>query len=459
MTAGRDHWYHELDVSDDPATCPCEPMDERGPALPHVHVGDDREAEGDRPHDRRLPRRRRVDPPLHLRPEAGDGRLLVRGRHRLDHRPQLHRLRAALQRRHVRALRGNARLPGPRALVVDRRALRRHDPLHRSDRDPRPHEVGARARRSSTTSPRCGSSARWASRSTPRRGSGTPSTSAASRCPVVDTWWQTETGMILITPLPGRHDDEAGLGDEAVSRGSRPRCTTSRASEVEQGGRLPRARAAVAGDDARDLRRRRALPRDVLVALPGRLLRGRRRPHRRGRRLLAARPRRRRDERLRAPHLDDRGRVARSSTIRRWPRPPCAAARTRRRARRSSPTSRSRAADQGSVAMLEELRNHVAEKIGPIAKPANIVFTPELPKTRSGKIMRRLLRDVAEHRPLGDTTTLADPAVVERDRRARGREHRASSRRLAPRSPAQRRRRCARRRARSSAIRRPRCGS
>ena len=49
-------------------------------------------------------------------------------------------------------------------------------------------------------------------------------------------------------------------------------------------------------------------------------------------------------------------------------------------------------------------------KIGAIAKPANIVFTPELPKTRSGKIMRRLLRDVAENRPLGDTTTLADPA-------------------------------------------------
>jgi acetyl-CoA synthetase len=68
---------------------------------------------------------------------------------------------------------------------------------------------------------------------------------------------------------------------------------------------------------------------------------------------------------------------------------------------------------EGSVAKLEELRNHVARKIGPIAKPANIVFTPELPKTRSGKIMRRLLRDVAEHRALGDTTTLADPTVVE----------------------------------------------
>ena len=69
--------------------------------------------------------------------------------------------------------------------------------------------------------------------------------------------------------------------------------------------------------------------------------------------------------------------------------------------------------EEGSVEMLEELRNHVAKKIGPIAKPANIVFAPELPKTRSGKIMRRLLRDVAEKRTLGDTTTLADPTVVE----------------------------------------------
>src|SRR5262245_53847175 len=68
---------------------------------------------------------------------------------------------------------------------------------------------------------------------------------------------------------------------------------------------------------------------------------------------------------------------------------------------------------EGSVEKLDELRDHVAQKIGPIAKPASIVFTPELPKTRSGKIMRRLLRDVAENRPLGDTTTLADPAVVE----------------------------------------------
>jgi len=77
---------------------------------------------------------------------------------------------------------------------------------------------------------------------------------------------------------------------------------------------------------------------------------------------------------------------------------------------------------EGSVDKLEELRNHVGKKIGPIAKPANIVFTPELPKTRSGKIMRRLLRDVAENRPLGDTTTLAEPTVVDeiRDRSSVG---------------------------------------
>jgi acetyl-CoA synthetase len=80
-----------------------------------------------------------------------------------------------------------------------------------------------------------------------------------------------------------------------------------------------------------------------------------------------------------------------------------------------------KAGKEGSVEKLEELRNHVAKKIGPIAKPANIVFTPELPKTRSGKIMRRLLRDVAENRPLGDTTTLADPTVVD-ELRSRGAE-------------------------------------
>ena len=70
-------------------------------------------------------------------------------------------------------------------------------------------------------------------------------------------------------------------------------------------------------------------------------------------------------------------------------------------------------------ATVDELRGHVAHEIGAIAKPKAIYFTPDLPKTRSGKIMRRLLRDVAEGRNLGDTTTLADASVVnELQRRA-----------------------------------------
>ncbi len=68
------------------------------------------------------------------------------------------------------------------------------------------------------------------------------------------------------------------------------------------------------------------------------------------------------------------------------------------------------ALDQTNV--IEEIRQHVAKMISPIAKPRQIILTPELPKTRSGKIMRRLLRDVAEHRTLGDVTTLTDPTVV-----------------------------------------------
>ena len=62
--------------------------------------------------------------------------------------------------------------------------------------------------------------------------------------------------------------------------------------------------------------------------------------------------------------------------------------------------------------LAEELRHHVAEKIGAIARPEKVFLTPELPKTRSGKIMRRLLRDVAEGRVLSDTSTLADPGVL-----------------------------------------------
>jgi len=62
--------------------------------------------------------------------------------------------------------------------------------------------------------------------------------------------------------------------------------------------------------------------------------------------------------------------------------------------------------------LMNELKQHVARKIGAIARPDEILFAADLPKTRSGKIMRRLLRDIAEGKALGDTTTLADPNVV-----------------------------------------------
>jgi len=69
------------------------------------------------------------------------------------------------------------------------------------------------------------------------------------------------------------------------------------------------------------------------------------------------------------------------------------------------------AVDSGD-AIVQELRNHVGKEIGPIAKPKTILVVPELPKTRSGKIMRRLLKDVAEGSEVGDATTLADNTVM-----------------------------------------------
>jgi acetyl-CoA synthetase len=69
---------------------------------------------------------------------------------------------------------------------------------------------------------------------------------------------------------------------------------------------------------------------------------------------------------------------------------------------------------RGDDDLVVELKKHVVEKIGAIARPETVIFTADLPKTRSGKIMRRLLKDVAEGKALGDTTTLADPTVMGR---------------------------------------------
>ena len=233
------------------------------------------------------------------------------------------------------------------------------------------------------------------------------------RCPVVDTWWQTETGAIMISALPGATTlkpgsatfplpgIEAGIVDDAGAAGRHPRR------------RLSRALTAVAVDAARHLGRPAALPRHVLVAFRRQVLRGRRRQARRRRVLLAPRSRRRHHAGRGPQHLDHRGGV-------RAGRPPVG-----RRGRGRRPQRRDdRAGDRRvrhaaqrhrarATTLVEELRDHVAQLIGPIAKPKTILFTEELPKTRSGKIMRRLLRNVAEDELLGDTTTLADPTVVD----------------------------------------------
>ena len=232
------------------------------------------------------------------------------------------------------------------------------------------------------------------------------------RCPVVDTWWQTETGMILITPLPGVTTLKPGSATRPFP-GIDAAVYDERGNEVGPGGGgylvLRRPWPAMlrgiyrahdryvetywskydgvyfAGDGAR-------IDEDGDFWLLGRV-----------------------DDVMNVSGhristievesaLVDHHRVAEAAVC----------------GRNDPVTGQAivayvtlKGGEEGSVAMLEELRNHVARKIGPIAKPANIVFTPELPKTRSGKIMRRLLRDVAEHRELGDTTTLADPGVVE----------------------------------------------
>jgi acetyl-CoA synthetase len=232
------------------------------------------------------------------------------------------------------------------------------------------------------------------------------------RCPIVDTWWQTETGMIMITPLPGITTlkpgsatkpfpgvdaavyDEAGNevgpggGGYLVLRRPWPAMTRGIFGDPERFQQTYWSRypgVYVAGDGAR-------IDEDGDFWLLGRV-----------------------DDVMNVSGhristievesaLVDHHAVAEAAVC----------------GRNDALTGQAivafvtlKGTREGTVEMLEELRSHVAAVIGPIAKPANILFTPELPKTRSGKIMRRLLRDVAENRPLGDTTTLADPAVVE----------------------------------------------
>ena len=150
-----------------------------GHALHPLHLRHHRQAEGHRPHHRRLSHRRLRHHEVGVRSE-GRRCVLVHRRHRLGHRTQLRRLRTARQRRHGRDVRGRARLAEEGSPVGDRRALRRHGVLHRADGDSRVHEVGHRVAGQAQSDHRCGCWDRSASRSIPKRGSGITCTSAAA---------------------------------------------------------------------------------------------------------------------------------------------------------------------------------------------------------------------------------------------------------------------------------------
>jgi acetyl-CoA synthetase len=231
------------------------------------------------------------------------------------------------------------------------------------------------------------------------------------RCPIVDTWWQTETGMIMITPLPGVTTTKPGSATKPFP-GVDAAVYNEAGAEVTQGGGYlvlrrpwPAMMRGLYKEHDRYVETYWSKYGDVYFAGDGARIDSD------GDYWLLGRV----DDVMNVSGhristievesaLVDHKEVAEAAVA----------------ARADAMTGQAivafvtlKGGIEPSVEKLNELREHVAQKIGPIAKPANIVFTPELPKTRSGKIMRRLLRDVAENRPLGDTTTLADATVVD----------------------------------------------
>ncbi|MFI5260967.1 MAG: acetate--CoA ligase [Candidatus Limnocylindrales bacterium] len=245
-------------------------------------------------------------------------------------------------------------------------------------------------------------------------------TIGGGRAPIVDTWWQTETGMIMITPLPGITTTKPGSatfpfpGVEAdVVDGS------GRSVPLGGGGYLvlkrpwPAMLRGIYGDPER-------FRQTYWSRFPG---------------LYFAGDGAKRDEDgyiWLLGRVDDVMNVAghRLSTIEvesaLVDHPAVAEAAV---VGRTDPITGQaifafvilKADRAPSDALAHELREHVASVIGPLARPRYLLFTPDLPKTRSGKIMRRLLRDLSEGRTLGDTTTLADAGVVETIRASTGR--------------------------------------
>jgi acetyl-CoA synthetase len=234
------------------------------------------------------------------------------------------------------------------------------------------------------------------------------------RCPIVDTWWQTETGMIMISPLPGVTHGKPGSAMEAIP-GVSAAVVDDKGQPVPNGsgGYLvltepwPAMLRTIWGDDQRfkDTYWSRfpglyfagdgaKLDDDGHIWLLGRVddvmnVSGHRLSTTEIESALVSSPK-----------------VAEAAVV-------GAADETTGQAVVAFVILREEAGD-GGPDVVEELRKHVAKEIGAIAKPRQIMVVPELPKTRSGKIMRRLLRDVAEDRETGDVTTLADSSVMDK---------------------------------------------
>jgi acetyl-CoA synthetase len=230
------------------------------------------------------------------------------------------------------------------------------------------------------------------------------------RCPVVDTWWQTETGGIMITPLPGLTETKPGSAT-VVFPGIAAEVLSAEGQVVPAGYLAitrpwPGMLRTIYRDDERyrenywsrwdgiyftgDGAKR---DDDGYFWILGRVddvlnVAG----HRIGTMEVES-------------ALVDHSQVAEAAVVGR-------ADELKGQAIAAFVTLKE--GFEPSEGLKTELRNHVAKKIGAIARPDDILFSADLPKTRSGKIMRRLLRDIAEGRALGDTTTLADPAVVAR---------------------------------------------
>ena len=232
-----------------------------------------------------------------------------------------------------------------------------------------------------------------------------------ARCPIVDTWWQTETGGIMITPLPGLTETKPGSAT-VVFPGIAAEVLTAE-GDVAPAGYLaitrpwPGMLRTIYGDDER-FRVTYWSRWDGQYYFPGD---GAKRDEDGYFWILG-----RVDDVLNvAGHrigtmevesaLVDHPAVAEAAVVGR-------ADELKGQAIAAFVTVKE--GIDATDALKQELREHVAVKIGAIARPDDILFAADLPKTRSGKIMRRLLRDIAEGRALGDTTTLADPAVVAR---------------------------------------------